>query len=119
MFLRNRIFSQHPPQLSTVDPQPSTLNPQGVGPWLSDLGCWQIFDLATKEYREPDQNDTMIPPEPWQPPQVRNDGNWFSVRKVRNVGIILARKHTWGDAMIPMKKVLLYPGLIVVRFPQR
>ena len=28
-----------------------------------------IFDLATKEYREPDQNDTMIPPEPWQPPQ--------------------------------------------------
>ena len=29
----------------------------------------QIFDLATKEYREPDQSDTMIPPEPWQPPQ--------------------------------------------------
>lgn len=28
-----------------------------------------IFDLATKEYREPDQSDTMIPPEPWQPPQ--------------------------------------------------
>mmetsp|Transcript_68863 Transcript_68863/g.100856 ORF Transcript_68863/g.100856 Transcript_68863/m.100856 type:complete len:279 (+) Transcript_68863:184-1020(+) len=28
-----------------------------------------IFDLATKEYREPDQTDTMIPPEPWQPPQ--------------------------------------------------
>ena len=26
------------------------------------LLCLQIFDLATKEYREPDQSDTMIPP---------------------------------------------------------
>ena len=34
-----------------------------------DRGRLQIFDLATKEYREPDQSDTMIPPEPWQPPQ--------------------------------------------------
>ena len=34
-----------------------------------DLARLQIFDLETKEYREPDQSDTMIPPEPWQPPQ--------------------------------------------------
>mmetsp|Transcript_34784 Transcript_34784/g.82470 ORF Transcript_34784/g.82470 Transcript_34784/m.82470 type:complete len:318 (-) Transcript_34784:567-1520(-) len=27
-----------------------------------------IFDLATKEYRTPEESDTMIPPEPWQPP---------------------------------------------------
>uniref|UniRef100_A0A7S4P0S7 Uncharacterized protein n=1 Tax=Guillardia theta TaxID=55529 RepID=A0A7S4P0S7_GUITH len=27
-----------------------------------------IFDLATKEYRAPEDTDTMIPPEPWQPP---------------------------------------------------
>lgn len=36
---------------------------------LDDLARLQIFDLDTKEYREPDQSDTMIPPEPWQPPQ--------------------------------------------------
>ena len=36
---------------------------------LDVLARLQIFDLDTKEYREPDQSDTMIPPEPWQPPQ--------------------------------------------------
>ena len=36
---------------------------------LDDLARLQIFDLDTKEYREKDQSDTMIPPEPWQPPQ--------------------------------------------------
>ena len=36
---------------------------------LDDLARLQIFDLDTKEYREQDQSDTMIPPEPWQPPQ--------------------------------------------------
>ena len=36
---------------------------------LDDLARLQIFDLDTKEYREPAQSDTMIPPEPWQPPQ--------------------------------------------------
>ena len=36
---------------------------------LDDLARLQIFDLDTKEYREPDHSDTMIPPEPWQPPQ--------------------------------------------------
>ena len=30
---------------------------------------FQIFDLETKAYRELDESDTMIPPEPWQPPQ--------------------------------------------------
>ena len=33
----------------------------------------QICDLETKRFRklrEPDQADTMIPPEPWQPPQL-------------------------------------------------
>ena len=30
---------------------------------MPDHMLWlQIFDLATKEYREPDQSDTMIPP---------------------------------------------------------
>jgi hypothetical protein len=36
---------------------------------LDDLVRLQIFDLDTREYREPDKSDTMIPPEPWQPPQ--------------------------------------------------
>jgi len=27
-----------------------------------------VFDLATKEYRQPEDTDTMIPPEPWLPP---------------------------------------------------
>ena len=30
---------------------------------------FQIFDLKTQAYRELDESDTMIPPEPWQPPQ--------------------------------------------------
>jgi hypothetical protein len=25
-----------------------------------------VFDLATKEYRDYDENDTLMPPEPWQ-----------------------------------------------------
>ena len=41
---------------------------QEVSAWLSDLGRWQILDLASKEYREPDEEDTMMPPEPWLPP---------------------------------------------------
>ena len=27
-----------------------------------------IFDLATKEYRSPDEHDAPVPPEPWIPP---------------------------------------------------
>mmetsp|Transcript_34815 Transcript_34815/g.82857 ORF Transcript_34815/g.82857 Transcript_34815/m.82857 type:complete len:299 (-) Transcript_34815:110-1006(-) len=43
-------------------------HPQKYELFLKIEGRTLIFDLATKEYRAPEETDTMIPPEPWAPP---------------------------------------------------
>jgi hypothetical protein len=58
-----RPFSQCPARGSRLDVQPS------LQPHSEARARGQIFDLATKEYRTPEESDTAIPPEPWQPPQ--------------------------------------------------
>mmetsp|Transcript_42662 Transcript_42662/g.66818 ORF Transcript_42662/g.66818 Transcript_42662/m.66818 type:complete len:212 (-) Transcript_42662:270-905(-) len=43
-------------------------HPQKYELFLKIEGRTLVFDLATKEYRTPEETDNMIPPEPWAPP---------------------------------------------------
>jgi len=55
-----------------------------------------VFDLATKEYRQPEDTDTMIPPEPWLPPPPPPGANTSSGMSGMSIGMHEKRRSGSG-----------------------